>query len=71
MVSINPANTLKDSMMEFDEDKMKLLERKLKLIDIANERLKNSAVENNLQQAARAEQNKRFSTVVVVNPEQT
>jgi len=34
--------------MEFDEDKQNLLARKLKLIEIANERLKVNAVENNL-----------------------
>jgi hypothetical protein len=35
-------------MMEFDEDKQNLLQRKMKLIEIANERLKITAVENNL-----------------------
>ena len=41
------------------------------MLELAKQRMKNTAVENNLHHAAAAEKKRRESTMIVVNPENT
>ena len=67
MLSINPTDFIKGSMLEGMEfDQLAVQERKQALLAIAKKRQDNMAKANNLMSAANAERKKRTSTMAVI-----